>query len=111
MAVAFTVPSVTSALADTEPTTVDDRAIDSSVENVPERKSVEFNQPSASSGESTSGYMDKNGKPVSYDEFLKIRAENSKGVFEKYPIPSALVVIAIIGGIYYLIRRRKAVKK
>ena len=59
-------------------------------------------------GTPTSGFVDDNGRPLSQEEYDKIKAEQEKGIFEKYPIPSAVVGLAIVGGILWLIRKKMA---
>lgn len=54
----------------------------------------------------TSGFVDENGDPISIEEYERIRAEESKGVVEKYPLATAAVVILLIGGATFLIIRR-----
>lgn len=77
-----------------------------------QRPSVEYDEPTASPGEQTSGFYDKEtGKPLTIDEYNKYREEAAKGVYEKYPIPATLVTVAIISGIGYAIVRWRKGKK
>lgn len=105
MVLMLAVPLAVSAQGGT--TTIDDRALDAAVEDMPQRESVQFEQPKATSGETTTGYTDKDGKPVSREELQRIRDDMDKGIFEKQPVISALVVLAIIGGITYAVMKRR----
>lgn len=76
------------------------------------RPSVRFDQSQATPGESTTGFTDKNGKPLTREEYAKIREDMSKGIFEKQPVLTGVIVLAIIGAIYYFgFYRRKTAKK
>lgn len=87
-------------------TTVDDSTIQNSLQEqgldqapevitVPETQMV--------GPERSSGFVDDNGQPISEEEYAKIREEQSKGIFEKQPILSALVGLVILGGIVGLV--------
>lgn len=58
----------------------------------------------------SSGFENKNGNPISVDEYNKQREESTKGILEKYPIPAAIGAAGVIGGLGYL-AYRVAVKR
>lgn len=45
--------------------------------------------------EATSGFVDEKGNPISQADYDKIRAENEKGLLEKYPV----IIYAVLGGV------------
>jgi hypothetical protein len=58
----------------------------------------------------SSGYVDKNGNPISVDEYNKQREESTKGAFEKYPVPFAIVGVAVVGGVAFLVYKKTSKK-
>ena len=57
--------------------------------------------------EPTSGFVDENNRPISEEEYRKIADEQSKGLFEKYPMLAVGAIALVIGGIMLFFISRK----
>lgn len=55
----------------------------------------------------SSGFVDENGRPLSDEEYNKIREEERKGVFQKYPWIAPVLLLGIAGGIVLAVIRKK----
>lgn len=58
-----------------------------------------------------SGYTDEHGKPISFKDYEQNRQRSTKNIFERYPIPTLLVAIAVVsGGLFLLTKKRRSTK-
>lgn len=55
----------------------------------------------------SSGFVDENGRPLSDEEYNKIREEQSKGIFQKYPWIIPVVLVLAVGGIAIVFKLKK----
>lgn len=58
----------------------------------------------------SSGFEDKNGNPISIDDYNQQREESTKGVLERYPVPFAILGIALVGSAGLLVYKKAAKK-
>jgi hypothetical protein len=56
--------------------------------------------------EPSSGFVDKNGKPLSDAEYAQYLKDN-EGIFKKYPWILPIVVLVIGGGIVFVVQHKK----